>query len=191
MSGGFTILEMLVVVALITIGAGMSIPLVLNGLDASRTGAAARYLSNRLMLARFEAIKRSRFVAVQFVEKPDGYWFRTYVDGNANGVLARDIARGADLAITAPERLDQNFPGTMFGIFSNVTAIVPGDPFSPADPIQIGQSTLLSFNPNGSSTGGSVYIRGAHSQFAVRVLGVTARSRIFRFDFGDGKWQTP
>ena len=60
------------------------------------------------------------------------------------------------------------------------------------DPIQIGSSTLLSFNPNGSCTSGTVFIRGSGAhQFAVRVLGTTARTRILRFDFQGGTWRTP
>src|SRR3989442_383259 len=81
--------------------------------------------------------------------------------------------------------------GITVGIGRTVTAVVPGDSFDSSDPIQIGQSTLMSFAANGSSTAGSVYIRGTKlNQFAVRVLGVTARSRIFVFDFGAGKWNT-
>jgi hypothetical protein len=77
-----------------------------------------------------------------------------------------------------------------FGICPSVIAMMPGAPFNPGDPIQIGQSTVMSFSPNGSSTAGSVYIRGANlNQFAVVLSGATARSRIFHFDFGDGRWR--
>ena len=109
---------------------------------------------------------------------------RTYVDGNRNGVLARDIARGIDLPITANERLDYHFSGIEFGIQPNVTGIDPG-PFNTSDPIQIGSSTLLSFSPTGSSTSGTLFIRGLRgNQFAVRVLGATGRTRILEFNFG-------
>ena len=74
---------------------------------------------------------------------------RTYVDGNRNGVLTRDIARGIDLPITAVERLDYHLAGVEFGIHPNVTGIDPG-PFNTSDPIQIGSSTLLSFSPDRS-----------------------------------------
>ena len=85
-----------VVMALVVIDpAAAAVPLVLDSLDRSRTAGAASYVASRLMLARFEAVKRSTFVALQFVQKPDGYWFRTYADGNGNGVLARDISRGS------------------------------------------------------------------------------------------------
>jgi prepilin-type N-terminal cleavage/methylation domain-containing protein len=188
---GYSLLEVLAVVSLIVILAAAAVPLAHNSVDRSRTAGAASYVASRLMLARLEAVKRSTFVAVQFVQKPDGYWFRTYADGNGDGVLARDISRGVDPPIGTDERLDRQFPGVTFGICPGVTPVVPGDAFNTSDPIQIGQSTLMSFNPNGSSTAGILYIRGAGaSQFAVRVLGVTARARIFHFDFADGKWRT-
>ena len=153
---GYSLIEVLAVVTLIAILAAAAVPLAHNSVDRSRTAGAASYVASRLMLARFEAVKRSTFVAVQFVQKPDGYWFRTYADGNGNGVLARDISRGVDPPIGTDERLDRQFPGVTLGICPGVTPVVPGDPFNTADPIQIGQSTLMSFSPDGSSTAGTI-----------------------------------
>jgi prepilin-type N-terminal cleavage/methylation domain-containing protein len=190
MARGYSLLEVLLVLALIAILAGTAIPLALSSLDQSRTGAAATYISSRLMEARLEAVKRSASVGVQFVQRSDGYWFQTFVDGNDNGVLASDISVGIDRPLGPAEQLEQRFTGVTFGICPNVTAVTPGDPFTLSDPIQTGQSTVMSFSPNGSSTGGSVYIRGVKlNQFAVTVSGVTARSRILHFDFGDGTWR--
>ena len=186
---GYTMPEILIVVSLIGILTSAAVPFTANTLDRQRTAAAARYVSGRLMHARFEAVARSRFVAVQFALRPDGYRMRTFVDGNGDGVLTRDINRGVDVPITPEVRLADLFSGVTFGICTGVTSIVAGDPFNAADPIQIGSSALLSFNPNGSSTGGTVYLRGRQlNQSAVRVLGATARSRIFNFDFGRTKW---
>jgi prepilin-type N-terminal cleavage/methylation domain-containing protein len=189
---GYSLIELLVAVTVMVILAGAAIPFATASVDRSRTAGAASYLASRLMLARFEAVNRSSYVAVQFVQRSDGYWLRTFVDGNRNGVLARDITRGTDRPITPNLRLDQEFPGISFGICPGVTGIDPGQPFDTSDPIQIGQSTLMSFSPDGSSTAGTLYIRGARAnQFAVRVLGATARARVFHFDFQDGKWRTP
>ena len=172
--------------------AGIAVPLTHASVERSRTSAAASYISSRIALARLEAVKRSTFVAIQFVGKADGYWFRTYIDGNRNGVLTRDITRGVDSPISIEETLDRQFPGVTFGIGPNVTNVDPGEVFDTSNPIQIGHSTLMSFNPNGSATAGTVYIRGQHAnQFAVRVLGATGRTRILHFNFQDGQWRTP
>jgi prepilin-type N-terminal cleavage/methylation domain-containing protein len=189
---GYSLIEVLVAVTLFVTAAAASIPFVHNSLDRVRTSGAASYIASRLMLARLEAVKRSAFVAVQFVQKPDGYWFRTYVDGNRNGVLARDITQGVDRPIGIEQRLDQQFSGVTFGIYPGVTGIGAGESLDVSDPIQIGASTVMSFNPNGSSTAGTLYIKGPRAQqFAVRVLGVTARARTFHYDFQGRTWLSP
>jgi type II secretion system GspH-like protein len=150
--------------------------------------AAAGYLAGRMAAARLEAVKRSACVAIRFVQQADGYWLQSFVDGNRNGVLTRDITNGIDPPLTANERLDYHFSGVEFGIQPNVIGIDPG-PFNASDPIQIGSSTLLSFSPTGSSTSGTLFIRGLRGhQFAVRILGATGRTRIFEFNFERHLW---
>lgn len=167
---------------------GAAIPLAHATVDRSRAAGAASYVAGRLTLARFEAVKRSAYVAVRFVEQPEGYWLRSYVDGNRNGVRATDIANGVDAPITAGERLEYHFSGVAFGIQAGVTGIDAG-PFNTSDPIQIGNTTLLSFSPTGSSTSGTLFIHGIRgNQFAVRVLGATGRTRVLEFNFGQGVW---
>ena len=187
-SKGYSLLEVLVAITLMVILGGAAIPLAHNSVDRSRAAGAASYVAGRMALARFEAVKRSAHVAIRFIAQPDGYWLQSYVDGNRNGVLTRDIALGLDPPITAGERLDYHFSGVEFGIEPNVTGIDPG-PFNASDPIQIGSSTLLSFSPTGSCTSGTLFIRGLRGhQFAVRVLGTTGRTRIFEFNFGARAW---
>jgi prepilin-type N-terminal cleavage/methylation domain-containing protein len=187
---GFSLLEMLMVVTVLAIIAGAALPLAFGGVDRARASGAASYMAGRMAAARFEAVKRSAHVAIRFVEDSNGYWLSTYVDGNGNGVRSTDIAGGIDSPITAAERLDFHFPGVVFGIHPNVPGLVEGEPFDPDDPIQIGPSTLLSFNPLGSCTSGTLFIRGQErTQYAIRVLGVTGRTRIFRFDFANGVWR--
>jgi type II secretory pathway pseudopilin PulG len=192
MAAGYTFIELMAATTIVVIMFGAGLPLTSATIDRSRTVAAASYISTRIALTRMEAVKRSAFVAIQFVNRSDGYWFRTYLDGNHNGVLSRDITRGIDRPITPDVRLDYEFPGIVFGIHPDTTGLDPSQPFDRTDPIQIGGSTLLSFNPNGSCTSGTLFIRGeGFHQFAVRVLGTTARTRVFRFDFQGGTWQTP
>jgi hypothetical protein len=175
-------------ITLIVMFAGTAIPLAHNSVDRSRAAGAASYVAGRLALARFEAVRRSAYVAIRFLEQSDGYWLQTYVDRNRNGVLSSDIAGGVDLPISAAERIDYHFPDVAFGIQPSVTGIDPG-PFNASDPVQIGSTALLSFSPTGSSTSGTLFIRGRRGhQFAVRVLGATGRTRILEFSFGAGTW---
>lgn len=187
-SRGYSLLEVLMAITVMMIVSGTALALAHASVDRTRAAAAARYVAGRMATARFEAVRRSAHVAIRFVEQADGYWLQTFADGNRNGVLTSDIGNGVDRPITAVERLDYHFSGVTFGIRPDVTGIVPG-PFDTSDPVQIGGSTLLSFNPNGSSTSGTVFIlsRGGH-QFAVRVLGATGRTRLFEFNFGSASW---
>ena len=187
-SKGYSLLEVLMAITLMVIVGGIAIPLAHSSVDRSRAVGAARYVAGRMASARFEAVRRSAHVAIRFVAEPDGYWFQTYVDGNRNGVLTTDIARGLDRPITASERLDYHFSGIAFGILPDVTGIDLG-PFNATDPIQIGSSSLLSFSPTGSSTSGTLFVRSVRgNQFAVRILGATGRTRIFEFNFGSRTW---
>jgi type II secretory pathway pseudopilin PulG len=187
---GYSLIELLVSVALLMIGSAIAIPLAHAALDRARTGAAARYVASLAVTARFEAAKRSANVAVRFLEESGDYTIGTYVDGNGNGVLSRDIGGGIDTSIGPGYRLQDHFPDATFGIWPGVTAIDGTEPLDPADPIQLGASTLLSFSPIGSATAGTVYVRGPHlNQFAVRVLGATGRTRVLRYDFADRTWR--
>ena len=189
-SKGYSLLEVLMAMTIMVIVGGAAIPLTHGSVDRSRAAAAARYVAGRMAMARFEAVRRSAHVAIRFIERADGYWLQAFADGNRNGVLTGDISSGVDSPITIDERLDYHFSGVRFGIRANVTGIDPG-PFNAADPIQIGSSTLLSFNPNGSSTSGTVFLHGLRgNQFAVRILGATGRTRILEFNFGTGAWLT-
>jgi prepilin-type N-terminal cleavage/methylation domain-containing protein len=185
---GYSLLEVMMAITVMVIIAGAAIPLAHGTVDRSRAAGAANYMAGRLTLARFEAVRRSARVAIRFIERSDGYWLQTYVDGNRNGVLTSDIDDGIDQPITADERLDYHFSGVAFGIQAGVTGIDAG-PFNAGDPIQIGNTTLLSFSPTGSSTSGTLFIRGNRgNQFAVRVLGATGRTRVLEFNFVRGVW---
>jgi hypothetical protein len=101
------------------------------------------------------------------------------LDGNANGVRAQEIASGIDREVRTPVRLEDLFPGVAI-------ALPPG---AEGAALQLGGTDLLSFTPSGTSTSGSIHLLGRDgSQFAVRVLGVTGRVRLLRFDPGTGAW---
>jgi type II secretory pathway pseudopilin PulG len=188
--GGYSLLELLFVMGLIVTLAAATLPLFGSAFAQGRASGAARYLQARMQLARMEAIKRSTHVGIRVVSSPTGYRYACYVDGNANGVRTADISAGTDPMIGATERLDQQFPGVTFGVLDGVTPIEAGDELTPGgDPIRFGRSDIISFTPIGTSTAGTLYLagRGRH-QYAVRVLGVTGRVRVLRFDFARRKW---
>ena len=56
--------------------------------------------------------------------------------------------------------------------------------------VRAGPADQLSLSPIGTSTGGTLYVSGrGGAQFAVRVAGVTGRTRVLRFDPGPRTWR--
>jgi prepilin-type N-terminal cleavage/methylation domain-containing protein len=171
---GFSLVELLFALALFLVLAGAAVPHVLSGLDASRTAAAARFLASRMALARAQAVARGTAVGIRFAGAAGTVSFASYVDGNGNGIRTGDIASGADRARDPPRLLAAAFTGVEFGLVVN-GAILP--------PVQFGTAGIASFTPEGTASPGTVYVRGRDgAQFAVRVLGATARTRVLRFD---------
>jgi hypothetical protein len=166
--------------ALVLVLSGIAIPQSLATIDGSRTIGAARYLTSRLALTRSLAVQRTAAVALRFETDSRGVFFSTYKDGNHNGVRTRDIDLGIDRQIEQAVRLFEQFPGVEFGLVLDGVS---------QDPIQIGNTSLLTFTPVGTATSGSLYVRGRDgSQYAVRVLGATGRTRLQRYDAQQRKW---
>lgn len=189
-SRGYSLLELVFVAGITVTGSAVAIPQFLAGLDEFRTSGATRYMSTRLQRARMQAVMRSASVAVQFVETPDGYEYAVYVDGNANGVLTRDIRSGVDRRIDATERLRDQVAGVEFGAVPGLPPVDTGGTPPGTDPIRLGASSLASFSPLGSSSSGTLYIRGrGGAQYAVRIFGDTGKTRMLKFDRHTGRWR--
>ncbi len=178
-NGGYSLVELIFVTALIAIVSAIAVPQTLVTVHQFRALAAARYLAGQMALARGRAVARSANVALRFEAAGADYTVALFADGNGNGVRAVDIGQGIDVALEAPARLSQLFPHV---------AIALSDGGSGPDPVKIGNTTLMSFTPAGTATSGTIYLRGFDgSQFAVRVLGVTGRTRLLR-RLSNGTW---
>jgi type II secretory pathway pseudopilin PulG len=188
-ASGYSLIELAAAVGVVATVAAIAVPVVDAGLDETRTAGAARYLSARLADARMEAIQRSTEVAVRFTSTGRGYTFGVYVDGNHNGVLARDVQDNIDRQIRGEERLSGNFRNVEFGTLTGLPAIDAGGTPPGNDPVRCGSSNSLSFSPLGTSSSGTVYLLGrSRSQYAVRVFGGSAKIRVYRFDWRTGRW---
>jgi len=192
MSRGYSLLELLMAITILVIVSAMAVPILWSSVEYSRTAAAARYLASRLAMSRMEAVKRSSYVALRFERQSSSYRFSTYLDGNGNGVRSAEVARNIDVRLSPPEDLEQYFSGVTFGLDDAVLPVTPEESLADGDPIRIGRSEFLSFSPLGSATSGTLYIRGrGRHQFAIRVLGVTGRVSVLRFDFQKRRWTGP
>lgn len=187
-SPGFTVLELLFVVGLTGTLAAIAVPYSLRALDDFHTRSAARYLAQRIGTARFDAIRRSTTHGLRFVLAVPDYTITDVADGNRNGLRTADLASGIDRVLGEPERLATRFAGVTFGLLEGVPD-VDGNVASSSDGVRVGTARLLAVNGDGTATSGTLYVRGpGRSQYAVRVLGVTGRVRVLRFEQVRGRW---
>src|SRR5262249_51868861 len=154
-----------------TLGA-VAVPETLVTIDDSRTAAAARYVATRLQRSRMEAVNRNGSAALRFTHASDQYEFAGYLDGNRNRVLSHEIQSGVAPFFQPIDRLGDHFSGVDFGTIADLPAVDPASPPPGDDPIRLGSSDLVTFTPTGTSTTGSLYIRGRRgAQYVVRVYG--------------------
>ena len=186
---GYSLIELLLVLStMATIGA-LAVPPFLAAIDEYRTAGAVRYISTRIQRTRMEAVNRSTNAAMQFASAGSGYSFGIYIDGNGDGVRTPDIKDGIDRAVGVIERLPVNFAGVDFGLLPALPPVDSDSPPPGTDPIKLGSSTLLSYSSTGTSSSGSVYIRGRRVQYVIRILGDTGRTRVLKFDPQSGRWK--
>ena len=192
MARGYSLIDVLFATTILVIVTAMAVPIVVYSAEYSRASAAARYLAARIAVVRMDAVKRSAYVALRFESQNGQYRFRAYVDGNDNGIRSTDIAQKVDAALGPADQLENHFSGVTFGLYDDVLPVTAEEALVDGDPIRLGRSDLLSFSPLGSASSGTLYIRGAgKQQRAVRVLGVTGRVTILRFDFQNRRWAAP
>ena len=130
----------------------------------------------------------------------DAAWFEDRLRSTASwderigivvDVLGRrhDARPRVDSEVAHSEFLASLFPGVGFGLHSGVPD-VDGSRSSGADGLRIGPSGILTIGPDGTATSGTLYVRGRRGQYAVRILGVTGRTRVLRFHAGTAQWTT-
>lgn len=185
---GYSFIELIFALSLIAVLAGLAVPVASGTIDDIHAAGAARHLAARVASARLEAVRRSSTVALRFERLEADYAFTPVLDGNGNGVRALDIAGGLDRVIGPTERLQDQFAGTALGLLPRIPDLDGATATS--DGVRIGASAFLSISPNGSCTGGTLYVHGRRSQYAVRILGATGRVRFFRYDTGAARWIT-
>jgi hypothetical protein len=154
------------VIAVVT---AVAVPVSLAGVDRARGWAGTRFIATRFVRARAQAVARGAAVGLRVDGVGAHATLRSFVDGNRNGILTRDIVDGFDRPLDEPVPLSALFPGV------GIT-----DETGPR---------LFSFSPDGTATSGSVYVQSREgSRFAVRVLGATARVRIERYVTARSTW---
>ena len=185
---GFSLVEVLLFLAVSTTFLGIAVPLVTSALDEMRTGMAARYVAGRILGARLDALQRSACVGFKFDVAGSDYSFATYTDGNQNGLRTVEISSGIDPLVTAGEQLGNRFSSVRFGLIATIPDLDGVRQVVDSDGVRIGTPKILTLRPDGTASSGTVYVRGDRAQYAVRVLGATGRTRMFQYQRGAQQW---
>ena len=176
---GYSLLELLVALGIILVISAVALPNI-NGYrqEAALVGAAQNFKAE-FMKARSIATMKNTQTAIRFEKDALGQTlYSTYIDGNSNGVLAADIARGLDRRISGPFRLDAGQSGVEVGVLPDAPAPAPDRGLLSSEPIRFGNGRMVSFSPLGTGTPGTFYLRTRTSMAGVRVTGGSARVRI-------------
>jgi hypothetical protein len=184
---GISALEVTFALATSVTVAALAMALTSSAIDEMRTATAARYVAGRIGSARIDAVRRARAVALRFEAVDGDYQYAPYEDGNGNGVRTTEIRAGVDRPLGPFERLGDKFPGVRFELAPGAPD-ADGDVSPDADGVRIGSARLLTMSADGTATSGTLYVRGRKGQYAVRVLGVTGRTRMLQYSAGDSTW---
>ena len=192
-SKGFTLSELLVVVAVLGIAVAVGLPSAAAIRESGRAEAAARVIASRLSEQRFKAVAWHATRGLQFRRLPTGWTFREVGDGNGNGLRTAEITRGVDRVLSPDTRLD--------ALVEHVTiGIPPGGPYPEAppgsqlltagdDPVRFGASDLVSFGPYGTTSSGTLYVTdGRAGLCAVVLFGPSSRLRVWRWVPQERRW---
>jgi hypothetical protein len=184
---GVSMLEVLLALATTMTAGALAFALTAGAIDEMRTAMAARYVAGRIGSARIDAVRRATAVALRFEAAEDDYMYAPYEDGNGNGVRTTEIRAGVDRPLGGFEKLGDKFPGVEFELMPGVPD-ADGETGTGAEGVRIGSARLLTISADGTATSGTLYIRGRRAQYAVRILGVTGRTRVLEYSAGDRTW---
>jgi type IV fimbrial biogenesis protein FimT len=174
----FTLVELLIALALVGILAGVGTPYVLVNLPTYRVNAAVRQVVADLRLARTRAVEEGRDVFVRFYPAESRYVLHLDSDGNGS----------FDPALDEPWKtvaLGELYAGIAFARYAG--GISPSGGALPADGVSFA-GDLAAFHPRGTARAGSVYLRPARDEGvrrdrerAVTVVLSTGRVRTYRW----------
>lgn len=105
---GFTLLDMMVVIALIGIISAISIPTMVNSMNAMRLGQSAREVEREIHMARQRAVSKVRPIRIRFNCPAAGQYRITELVGSPSAPAAADNASNRCDPVAYPPQGDNN-----------------------------------------------------------------------------------
>jgi Tfp pilus assembly protein FimT len=165
---------------------GLGLPRLSHLAEAKRTRDAADFIAGQFRFARHRAVLTGRSVAIVFDDEAGEVGVRVCEDRDRDGVSRSDLAGDVDQCDGPVRRISSQFPQVRIAYTPGVPN--PDNEIDPS-PLRFGTARMAVFSPTGTASPGTVALLGPGDvQFAVRVAGVTGRTRVLRFDRGTGQW---
>lgn len=170
-AAGFTLMELLVVVAIVGVLSAISIPAFVRQIPKYRLKSAARELTSQLRCMRYEAVRGKKNVTMVF----DTQFNCCRVKGHvvpAAGSFTRQYGNGIGFGFGAATK----------------TAAIGSSSRLPANPITFpGNPRHVTFNSRGLSNAGSIYLCNARGDACCVVVNSAGRIRLRRWH--GTRWQ--
>lgn len=184
---GTSLVELSIAMGIVSLCAAMSAPVLAGAADAGHAREAAQYLASECRSARMQALTQGRTSSLVFDQQGGQWLVRRCVDGNGNGMRRAEITSGRDSCEDAVD-LSSLFVGVHLDVPTGLPD--PDGGAATTSAVRFGTSDIASFTPAGTATAGTVYLRSqAGAQYAIRVAGVTGRTRTLRFEPASGRWR--
>lgn len=190
---GVSVLEVVIALVVVSTLAAATVVDVRGASSRLRAGSAARFLLTTFRSARVDAARRGAAIGVRFTSDAGGVSFTTHFDGDGDGLASDDLLDGTDPALGPARRIEDDFPGVGIAIRSDVTEVEGSAVISAgSDALRLGVRDVITFTPEGASSGGTVFLSGADGTvYAVRVQASTGRARALVFNRASGLWEAP
>ena len=190
-AAGFTLLEAIVVLAIVALMAAMTLPDLIGVRRRADHQRLTRQIAHDTLGCRIAALTSCRNVGLVFAQA-DGKWYYTMVaDRDGDGVSRRDFTAGVDAPLGPKTWLEFLSYDVRVGVPPTWNVPDPGGSgLLPADGMRTGNSNIISFSHLGHATPCTVYFNdGRERMLAVRINGSSGVIRALEWRKGWREWR--
>jgi len=194
--GAFTLLELLLVLAILVVLVGMGTPAVYNSLQGHRLTVSAEQVQTEFMRARVEAMESGRIRMFRFQQETSNFTVAPFVRssdelennlaGTSQGIGVSSVVLESAEAETINGMLEEGVVFAGDNIEADVRSYTLGQEQG-GDLEVSGWSRPILFYPDGTTSDATVFLRGDGGTItSVKLRGLTGIARIEDPDLEDG-----